>query len=431
MYYKKIFYGLSYLVLTGQILYLSACVDSQENQRPNIVFIMADDMGVEVLGCYGGKSYQTPNIDRLAETGTIFTNCHSTPACSPTRVKLLTGRYGFRTTEIWGHIPENEITFGHLLTDAGYKVAIAGKWQMALLKDDPNHIAKMGFPESAVFGWHEGPRYYKPLIYQNGKVRQDVANRYGPDVFSEFLIDFMKQNKNQPFFAYYSMALAHDISDDFTPPPPVGSRGRYDTYKEQVEYLDKLVGQMIDALDQLGLRDNTLVLFTADNGTPYRFITQIENGEYIREEIFSQIGDTLIQGGKTSTTDAGTHVPLIANWPGKVGQGKSNDDLIDFSDYMPTLAELTGAKLPENVIIDGTSFAPQILGKRGNPREWLYTQFKDQAWVRNKDWKLYGDGRFYNLNRDPFELHPIEIEVAPNNVREMKQNLQQILADLK
>jgi len=431
VYLKKFLNNLSYYVILSLILFTCSCSENSGVRRPNILLIMADDMGIEVPGCYGGKSYQTPNIDRLAETGTLFTNCHSTPACSPTRVKLLTGRYGFRTTQIWGHIPENEITFGHILSDAGYKVAIAGKWQMALLKDNPNHIAKMGFPESAVFGWHEGPRYYKPLIYQNGNVRQNVSDRYGPDVFSEFLTDFMKQNKSDPFFAYYSMALAHDVSDDFTPPPPFGPRGRYDTYKEQVEYLDKLVGTMIEALENMGLRKNTLVLFTADNGTPYRFITDNENGKFIREKIFSQIGDTLIQGGKTSTADAGTHVPLIANWPGQVAQGKSNYDLIDFSDFMPTFAELTGAKLPQNMIIDGISFAPQIFGKKGNPREWLYTQFKNQAWVRNKDWKLYRDGRFYDLNRDPFELHPIKVEVANGDVQTMKRHLRQILDDLK
>ncbi len=431
MYKTKNLNLLAYLSILGMSVCIISCHESQKNLHPNILFIMADDMGVEVLGSYGGKSYTTPNLDKLAETGTRFTNCHSTPACSPTRVKLLTGRYGFRTTQVWGYIPENEVTFGHILSDAGYKVAIAGKWQMALLKDDPNHIAKMGFPESAVFGWHEGPRYYKPLIYQNGQIKKDVAAQYGPDVYSDFLIDFIKTNKNSPFFAYYSMALAHDVSDDFTPPPPFGPHGRYDTYKEQVEYLDKMVGKMVKALEDLGLRENTLILFTADNGTPYRFITNYENGKFIRENIFSEIADTLIQGGKTSTTDGGTHVPLITNWPGKVAERETNNDLIDFSDFFPTFAELTGAVLPKDVIIDGISFAPQVFGKKGKPREWLYTLFKDQDWVRTKEWKLYRDGRMYDLNADPYELHPIEIKNASESTQEIGQFLAKIMADLR
>ena len=178
---------------------LISCSTKETSKSPNIVFILVDDMGTEVLGCYGGTTYQTPNIDKLALTGIQFNHCYSSPVCSPSRQNLLTGRYGFRTGQEWGHLPENEITFGHILKDAGYKTAIAGKWQMALLKDDPNNIAESGFDESCVFGWHEGPRYYEPMIYQNGKVREDVKDKYGPDVYLEFLIDFITQNKDDKF----------------------------------------------------------------------------------------------------------------------------------------------------------------------------------------------------------------------------------------
>jgi len=149
---------------------------SVKKSRPNIVFIMADDVSPEVLGCYGGATYKTPNIDKLAQTGTRFTHCYSSPVCAPTRVKLLTGRlklltgrYGFRNYKKWGHIPDDEITFGHVLKDAGYATAIAGKWQMVLQKKDPDHVTKMGFEQNSVFGWHEGPRYDGPFIYENGK----------------------------------------------------------------------------------------------------------------------------------------------------------------------------------------------------------------------------------------------------------------------
>ena len=248
------------VVVFSLLISFFACREKPVNQPPNIVLIMADDLGVDVLSSYGGQSYSTPNLDHLAATGLRFTHCYSAPKCAPSRVKIMTGRYAFRTTDQWGYIPPNEITFGHLLGQAGYKVALAGKWQMALLKDEPDHVAKMGFPENIVFGWHEGGRYYHPLIYENGKIKTGIENQYGPDIFCNYLIDFMERNKNRRFLAYYPMALAHEISNDFKPPPAVGPRGRYDTYKEQVEYIDILVGRLIAALDRLDLRERTVIL---------------------------------------------------------------------------------------------------------------------------------------------------------------------------
>jgi len=395
------------LLVILTVIIQSGCSKVEEQQLPNIVLILADDLGTEVLGCYGGTTYSTPNIDALAETGLKFDQCYSTPLCSPSRVKLLTGRYGFRTGQKWGYIPPGEITFGHILKKSGYKIALAGKWQMALLKDDTNHIKKMGFDESCVFGWHEGPCYYEPLIYENGNILNDVKDKYGPDVYADFLIDFIKQNKNNHFFAYYAMSLPHEISNDMPTPPPFGPKGRYESYKENVEYADKLVGKVIESLNDLNLRKNTLIIFTGDNGTPYHYITKYKNGKYIREPVYSSIGDSLIRGGKKFMTDAGTHVPLIANWEGVTPKGKTNDDLIDFSDFMPTFAELTGTKMPEDKEIDGHSFAPQIVGEKANPRNWIYQEWEGKAWIRNQDWKLYNDGRLINMKNDPLEKHPV------------------------
>jgi len=413
------------------ILTLVSCSEKPVNRHPNILLIMADDLGIDVLSSYGGQSYSTPNIDHLAATGLRFTHCYSAPMCAPSRVKIMTGRYAFRTTREWGYIPPDEITFGQLLGQAGYKVALAGKWQMALLKDEPDHIAKMGFPENIVFGWHEGGRYYNPLIYENGKVKTGVENQYGPDIFCNFLIEFMERNTDRPFLAYYPMALAHEISNDFKPPPAVGPHGRYDTYKEQVAYLDKLVGRLVATLDRLDLRERTVIMFTGDNGTPRQFITKIEKGDYIREPVFSLFCDTLIQGGKSSMTDAGTHVPLIANWPGVIRQGSISDELIDFSDFMPTLAELAGTSLPEGVTIDGKSFAPQLRGEKKTRRDWIYNEFRGEAWIRNKEWKLYRDGRFYHLLNDPFEKHDLEGTVLGRTAVAMRENLQGQLNKLK
>jgi arylsulfatase A len=400
---------------------LLACGGPAEQQRPNIVFILADDLGTEAIGAYGGSTYNTPNIDALAATGLMFTQAYSAPVCSPSRVKLMTGRYGFRTGQTWGHIPAGEVTFGHILKEAGYKVALAGKWQMALLKDDPEHIRKMGFDESSVFGWHEGPRYHQPLIYENGKIREDVDDVYGPDVFNDYLIDFIRRNKDRQFFAYYPMVLAHDISNDLDTPPPTGPRERYETFKENVEYSDHLVGNVIRTLDELKLREKTLIIYLSDNGTPHHYITEYSDGEYVKEPVFSAVGDTLVQGGKSYLTDQGTHVPFIANWQGTIEQGVSTDALVDFSDFLPTIAELAGAALPENRIIDGRSFVPTLLGKEHSQREWVFQEWEGEAWIRNKNWKLYLNGNLFDMKIDPFEESPITRDkdsVASGEIRE-------------
>lgn len=401
------FVKIKIFVFIISFFFLFKCTTEQPRQRPNIVLILADDLGTEVLGCYGGTSYQTPHIDQLAQTGQIYNHCYSSPVCSPSRVNLLTGRYGFRTGQDWGHLPDNEITFAHILQDAGYKTAIAGKWQMAVLKDSPQHIAQSGFQESCVFGWHEGPRYYEPLIYQNGKIQNDIQNQYGPDIYSQFLIDFINANHDHPFLAFYSMALTHEISNDLETPPPTGPLGRYQTYQELVEYADILVGKLVAALDTLHLREKTLIIFTADNGTPYHFITRYEDGEYIREPVYSAMGDSLIRGGKGFMTDAGTHVPLIVNWKGVTKPKSSNVALIDFSDFLPTFVELAGIKMPTGRIFDGKSFLPAIMENQQHIRDWVYVQWNDVFWLRNQYWKLYNNDQLYHMVSDPSEERPI------------------------
>ncbi len=408
-------------LLATAVLLLAACEGHEEPRGPNIVFILADDLGTDAIGAYGGTSYSTPNIDELAKTGMRFTQAYSAPVCSPSRVKLMTGRYGFRTGQAWGYIPPDEITFGHTLEKTDYEVVLSGKWQMALLKDDPEHIRKMGFDDSIVFGWHEGPRYYEPLIYENGKVRDDVSDAYGPDVFNSYLIDFIERNKDRQFFAYYPMVLAHDISNDLEVPPPTGPKERYETFKENVEYSDLLIGRVIETLDELSLRENTLIIYLSDNGTPFRYVTEYRDGEYIKEPVFSAVGDTLVQGGKSFLTDQGTHVPFIANWQGTIEKGSVSDSLVDFSDFFPTIAELTGAELPKDRILDGHSLVPTLTDSTHASRNWVFQEWEGRAWIRNADWKLYMDGSLYDMRGDPFEKTPIASEndsLAAASVRE-------------
>jgi arylsulfatase A len=407
--------GFGHQVLWMVIL-LASCLSPLRmvtcSPRPNFLVILADDLGVETLGCYGGTSYQTPQIDALARTGERFLHCYAMPLCHPTRVALLTGQYPARLgTPAWGTFPEDKQTetFAHVLKQAGYATAVAGKWQLTLLGKNRDHPCRLGFDEYCLFGWHEGPRYYQPLIWQNGKQRDDVHDQYGPDVYCEFLMDFMKRNKDHPFLAYYPMALCHDVTDDLQEPVPYGpGKDRYDTFGEMVEAMDARVGRLVAAVNRLGLRENTLILFLGDNGSPARSMITAQNGKYLRDPVVSRMGDRKVAGGKGGLTDAGTHVPLVANWPGTIPDGITSNDLVDVSDFLPTLAELAGTSLPEGVVLDGRSFARQLLGFRTRHREWVYSQAGRQRWwVRNQRWKLYNDGRLFDLKNDPREKQPV------------------------
>ena len=389
---------------------------STELEKPNILLILADDVGREVLGSYGGASYPTPHLDRLARTGLRFEHAYSMPVCHPSRVCLMTGRYPFRLGHpVWGTFPEQweERTLPRVLKRAGYATAIAGKWQLTLLREDPEHPFRLGFDEYSLFGWHEGPRYYQPLIWENGRIRSDVRDEYGPDVYVRFLAEFMERHRPGPFFAFYSMALCHDVTDDLDEPVPFGPRGRYDSYREMVEAMDQRVGRLVGALDRLGLREKTLIFFTTDNGTPKRSIITAQNGKLVREPVSSRMGARIIPGGKGDLTDAGTRVPTIANWKGTLPPGRSTGALMDFSDLLPTLAELGGAEIPPGETLDGTSFAPLLRGEPGEGRDWVFAEHRGRSWVRTREWKLYRDGRFFHMADDPDETQAIPSDREP------------------
>jgi arylsulfatase A len=391
--------------------------------RPNIVFILADDVGREVLGCYGGTSYRTPNLDRLATQGAKLTHCYAMPVCHPTRVTLLTGRYPRHLgSPKWGSFPKADETrtFAHAVRNAGYATAIAGKWQICTMKNDLDHPARLGFDEWSVFGWHEGPRFHEPMIYQNGKLRGDTQGQYGPDLYFEFLLDFMKRKKDQPVLAYYSMALCHDVTDDIGKVVPYGSRGRYDNFKEMAEMMDTKVGQLLKGIDDLGMRDNTLVLFTTDNGTAGRSkLSAVDDSgkKFVYENVVSKLNGEDIPGGKGQLTDWGTRVPMIAAWPGVIEPGQTWDDLVDFSDILPTFAEIAGGKLPNGVQLDGTSFADRLRGKEEGQRKWAYAEGKGRFFVKTRDWKLYRDGRIFHTEVDPFEKSPVAADAVPKSAR--------------
>ena len=408
------------------LFFVSHVLSSADNaERPNIILIMADDLGYECLGSYGGTSYRTPNLDMLAETGVRFEHCYSQPLCSPSRVQIMTGRYNFRNYSRWAFLDPRESTFANVLKETGYRTCLAGKWQLG---EDAKAPRKLGFDTYCVWQLYVegmGSRYSDPTIHIDGS-RRTLPGRYGPDVFTEFICDFIEENQKEPFFVYYPMVLPHP---PYRPTPDSDAKKKLEKqqlFGDMVNYIDKVVGQIVDRLDQLNLRSNTLLLFTADNGT--------------NTDIVSRVGEQEVQGGKALLTDAGTHVPLIVNWPGTAPAGRVCDDLIDFTDFMPTLADVARAPLPAGVIVDGRSFAPQIKGRTGRPRNWIFSHYEPRfpwkdygktRWVRNHHWKLYDNGSFFDVRNDPQEANPVKLENLNQEALEVEKRFRKVLAAME
>lgn len=377
------------------------------DERPNIVLIMADDVGSECFGCYGSEQYATPHIDRLARQGLRFTHCYSQPLCTPSRVKLMTGLSNVRNYSGFSVLNRDQRTIGQYLKEVGYKTAVAGKWQLLGAEHYSPRFREQGtWPRQAGFDrmclWQVdrlGSRYWEPLLYVDGKNRQYGPERYGPDVATEFLTDFMATHQDEPFFAYYPMILGHS---PFKLTPTSGSRqnrSRRQNFQDMVTHIDTLVGRIVDQAEELGIAPRTLILVTTDNGT--------------HKSIRSKLDGQTIRGGKGKTTDAGTRVPLVAYWPGEISSGGVCDDLVDFSDFLPTLLEVAGAPPVDG--LDGRSFLPQLRGQPDDPRRWIYSYYNPRPektepvrWVQDKRWKLYGDERFYEVAADPKEKHRLE-----------------------
>ncbi len=400
-------------------------------EQPNILFILADDVGDQAIGCYGGSSFDTTRVDELARSGMRFRHCYAMPKCHPTRTTLLTGRYPFRLGDPdWGTFPkEHEAkTVAQYLAGLGYATAVAGKWQLTLLGADPHQPRRLGFGRWSLFGWHEGPRYYQPMIWEDGDVRTDVSHRYGPDVYVDTLIAFMRKHRDGPFFAFYPMALAHDVTDDLDAPPPLGPQGHYDSYKVMVENMDKCVGRLVDALDEMGIREKTLLLFTGDNGTPKSYYYTAHAGKMRKEPITMVWNGEEVSGGKGDLTDAGTRVPLIANWQGTIAGGQVVDDLVDFSDWLPTFVDLAGGDPPAG--IDGVSLAGRLRDEGPGPRRWAFASTERTHWVRTQRWKLYDDGRLFDMASTREDEHTVSVGAGSDDADAARLELQKALKSL-
>lgn len=386
-------------------------------KKPNIVFILADDLGIDGVGAYGADFFKTPIIDKLAKEGIRYTNAYTVPLCGPSRALLMTGRYGFRTGAVNQDMvsdikPSAETMMPAILKKAGYTTSMIGKWGQ--LPSDP-----------AVFGFDDYLRYFGSGVYVsrtdkkdkyviNGKEALLKKQEYMPDLMHDHLVDFMAKHKSDPFYLYYSLTHVHG-EIIATPDSKPGTTDYKELYADNIAYMDKLVGKLIHALDSLKLRDNTLIVFMGDNGTAGQAAG------------IGRVNGKKIIGKKGSMQEGGSLVPMIVNWPGVIKKPGVSNSLIDAADFVPTFAEIAGAALPTNNVLDGKSFAYQLRGGKGTAREWIFTGLGNDWYVRSANWKLMRSGDLYDMRKAPFE-EPLAVMDEKTTIE--KQKLQAVLDKL-
>ena len=435
------------LVLAKAILSLVAialvleptCLHARE--KPNVVIIMADDIGFECYSHKGSKFYSTPNIDELARTGVEFTQAYSQPICTPSRVRIMTGRYNIKNYAQFGILPIKQPTFATMVKANGYTTAIAGKWQLS--PGDLEGPNKAGFDEYCL--WHfsaghdkelkatlpatvreKGSRYKSPRLFRDGKLITNTQGKYGPDLVTDFIYDFIERKRSEPFLVYYPMILTHS---PFVPTPDSvdwektdKKRKPIEHFREMVGYMDKMIGKVINKLDETGLRNDTLVIVTGDNGT-HRDLTSP----------FPHRGT--IRGGKGTMQDAGNRVAFVANWPGTLKPGTLVDSPVGFSDVLPTVADVTGATPPKD--IDGQSLLPLMKGDSTAGRGWIFQSYSKggsnkapfRCFARDANWKLYADGSLFNVPNDWLEKSPVTGEEGEPHRKRLQPILDGILKD--
>lgn len=376
---------------------VNAQTSNPKGKKPNIIFILADDLGFAEIGSNGSDNYKTPNIDKLASQGLRFTNAYAAPLCGPSRAVILTGRYPFRTgatnQDATGLLkPAVETTMPTYFKPAGYVTTIVGKFgQMSYEPSDWGFDDYLRFQGSGIY-WNTQAKGKTYLVNREQKILKD--KEYMPDVMHDHLVDFMTKNKNTPFFAYYSMSHVHgEIL-----PTPDSKPDSKNIYADNVAYMDKMVGKLRLELEKLKISDNTILVFFSDNGTA--------GGQAAN----ATIGGKRLIGQKGSMQEGGSLEPLIVYWPGVTPVGKVSHDLISSTDFINTFADIMGAQIPKDKILDGQSFNAQIHGLKGNPRTSLFIQLANNYYVRSANWKLNQSGELFDMSKAPFE----EILVAPS-----------------
>jgi arylsulfatase A len=447
-------------------LAFTACKNRPDQEegplRPNIVYILADDLGYGDLSCYGQELFSTPNIDKLAENGMKFTQHYSgSTVCAPSRSSLLTGQHTGHTF-IRGNLknpPEGQYpleagvyTLAEALQEAGYVTGAFGKWGLGSpgSEGDPNF---QGFDEFYGYNCQTLAHNYYPyhLWHNQEKIMLEgnegfKAEQYGPDLIHAQALKFLEDNRHKPFFMYYPSLIPH--AEMFAPEEYMekyrgkfepensytgvdsGERYRMGPYGSQPEshaatvaminVLDDQVGEIVAKLKELGIYENTIIMFSSDNG-PHQ-----EGGA--NPDYFNSNG--IFRGYKRDLYEGGIRVPMIATWEGRIAPGTETDHMSAFWDLFPTFADLTGAEKPENM--DGISFLPTLLGNEDEQEKhaYLYWEFYERGGrkaIRQGDWKLVKYNitdpekttvELYNIENDPGEKSNLA-EENPEIVKEL------------
>lgn len=439
---KKIipaFLGISAFAITA--------AGQQKDARPNIIFILADDMGYGDLSCYGNKIIQTPNIDKLAAEGIRFTQAYAGSAVSsPSRCALLTGKHTGHTTvrdnfaKIGGlpglkngnpirrmHLLPQDTTLATILSAVGYKTCLVNKWHLDGFNPGAGPLDR-GFDE--FYGWlvsyetSNTPYYYPETRFYNRELKVILENEnngrgiHGSDLSVRESIDFIERNKSNPFFLYLAFDVPHEpyFINSVEPYASLPLSDTAKLYASLITHTDKAIGRLIDYLEKNNLREKTLIIFTSDNGGAVQAPL---------DELNCNAG---LRGRKAMLYEGGIKVPFIVNFPGKIKPNQTKDNLIYFPDVMPTLADLSGAKLPQHV--DGISFKPLLKGKKQNTNDRiLYWEFPgQQVAIRKGKWKAVSvkknaDLELYDMEKDPFEKNNLASQ-HPEIVDELKQKIQ-------
>ena len=419
-----------FCIIFNALLFTHFSNASDSRKKPNIVLVFADDLGIEALNAYGGHGVNTPNLDKLAKDGMLFSHCFANPACTPSRAELLTGTYpnfiGFQhVLAKWedDHFldPKKFNTFANQLKKAGYATAAVGKWNISWLERNDT-VKALGFDEHCLWTMFDQDgvkrsRFYQPYFRINGSIEEkSISDRFGPDLLADFMIDFMKRKKDQPFLIYYPALLVHTPYVRVPGNPKTNAlpdnkqKSGTECFPEMVEYLDKNVGRLMNTIAGLGIRDNTVMIFCADNGT-HMPVRSIWGDKRIK-----------IKGGKTTMTDRGSRVPLMVSWPGKIKPGSESNDLVELADFLPTFLELASAPEPLQQV-HGQSFLPQLLGKKGPSKEWVHIEYRKNRQIRTRKWIYTNNGNLIKVNQLG---HPENRPEKDTDHLEIRKKMQQI-----
>lgn len=440
------------LLLIGGLLPLitTGCTpESTTEERPNVILILVDDLGKEWIEQYGAEGIKLPHLQELAQSSIIFNRAYSMPQSTPSRVAILTGQYPHNNGwtnhydvprwENGAHYDiNNNPSFARQVRDNGYRTCVAGKWQLNDFRLQPEAMVDVGFDEYCMWtGGESGnlelseSRYWDPYVHTKEGSRQ-YPGVFGPDLYSDFIVDFIEENHDEPMFIYYPMTLTH------TPfvhtPHKMDAKTNHDKHVAMTEYMDMIVGKVMQSLEDNGIADKTYVIFTTDNGTAGNCVG-LRNGEYI-------------QGGKTLLSENGINCPFFVRVPAK--ESRTSDALIDFTDISATILDITGSKVDDKYSYDGVSFVSVLEGAEQSQKGYALSagghpakigdngrvqnqfDFRDRA-IMGESYKIYLTRereieRVYDIESDPFEK--VNLMGEPAVMSQVERELGEIIRNL-